>query len=97
MKEHQIIRRWLTAWVAVCLAVCTPLASAQTLDEVLGVRSATTVDGRNSQTRIDQLQDDTHRVAFDLHAALEIKSNPQSFPDARRWRVRVECEGVTAR
>ena len=72
MKEHQIIRRWLTAWVAVCLTICTPLASAQTLEEVLGIRSATTVDGRNSQTRIDQLQDQTRDLLSQYKQVMKI-------------------------
>ncbi len=79
MKEHQIIRRWLTAWVAVCLAVCAPLASAQTLEEVLGIRSATTVDGRKSQTRIDQLQDQTRDLLTQYKQVIKIVEGLQVY------------------
>jgi len=72
MKEHQIIRRWVPAWIAVCIALCSPYVAAQSLEEVLGVRSATTVDGRKSQTRIDQLQDQTRDLLSQYKQVMKI-------------------------
>jgi len=58
MKEHQI-RRVLFAFAISVLSAVSFNAAAQTLDEVLGVRATTTVDGRKSQMKIDSLTDDT--------------------------------------
>ncbi|MGK0338164.1 MAG: hypothetical protein ACJAWF_002794, partial [Candidatus Azotimanducaceae bacterium] len=41
------------------LSIITTQISAQTLDEVLGVREATTADGRKSQLKVDSLTDQT--------------------------------------
>ena len=58
MKEHQI-RRVLFAFAISVLSVTSIQVSAQSLDEVLGVRESTTADGRKSQLKIDSLTDDT--------------------------------------
>ena len=45
--------------LSVAVPLSVPLASAQTLDEVLGVRSSTTEAGRKSQLKVDQSSEDT--------------------------------------
>ena len=56
MKEFQI-RRVLFAVAFGLMSILGTSASAQSLDEVLGVRASTTVDGRKSQLKIDSLTD----------------------------------------
>tara|TARA_A100001037_G_C15143477_1_gene635044 strand:- start:2783 stop:3610 length:828 start_codon:yes stop_codon:yes gene_type:complete len=52
--------------------ITVPLASAQTLDEVLGVRSATTESGRKSQLKVDQLSEDTRDLLTQYKQVMKI-------------------------
>ena len=58
MKKHQLRLSMMKALCLVSL-ISVGEASAATLDEVLGVRSTTTVDGAKSQAKIDRLSDQT--------------------------------------
>ena len=53
-------------------SITVPLASAQTLDEVLGVRSATTESGRKSQLKVDQLSEDTRDLLTQYKQVMKI-------------------------
>ena len=52
--------------------ITVTLASAQTLDEVLGVRSATTESGRKSQLKVDQLSEDTRDLLTQYKQVMKI-------------------------
>ena len=71
MKEHQI-RRVLFAFAISVLSAVSFNAAAQTLDEVLGVRATTTVDGRKSQMKIDSLTDDTRDLLSQYKQVMKI-------------------------
>ena len=59
MKQHQMRRGVLAIAVAFLAIISTSVVSAQSLEEVLGVRANTTQDGRKSQIKIDELTDQT--------------------------------------
>ncbi|HIG43580.1 MAG: DUF3450 domain-containing protein [bacterium] len=71
MKEHQI-RRVLFALAVGIMSVVSIQVSAQTLDEVLGTRATTTVDGRKSQMKIDSLTDDTRDLLTQFKQVMKI-------------------------
>jgi hypothetical protein len=71
MKEHQI-RRVLVAFAIGMLSVIGTQVSAQTLDEVLGVRETTTADGRKSQLKIDSLTDQTQDLLTQYKQVMKI-------------------------
>lgn len=71
MREHQI-RRVLVAFAISMLSVITTQVSAQTLDEVLGVREATTADGRKSQLKVDSLTDQTQDLLTQYKQVMKI-------------------------
>jgi hypothetical protein len=58
--------------LSVAVPLSVPLASAQTLDEVLGVRSSTTEAGRKSQLKVDQLSEDTRDLLTDYKQVMKI-------------------------
>ena len=58
MNDFQM-RRVLFAVAIGLMSILGTSVSAQNLDEVLGVRASTTVDGRKSQLKIDELTDQT--------------------------------------
>ncbi len=71
MKEHQISRTVVA--LAIGFAAIIPCQlSAQSLDEVLGVREATTQDGRKSQAKIDEIQDDTRDLLSQYKTVMKV-------------------------
>ncbi|MFT7141024.1 MAG: hypothetical protein ACI9B8_003456, partial [Sulfitobacter sp.] len=71
MREHQI-RRMFVALAISMLSIITTQISAQTLDEVLGVREATTADGRKSQLKVDSLTDQTQDLLTQYKQVMKI-------------------------
>ncbi|MFT7247115.1 MAG: hypothetical protein ACI82A_004498 [Candidatus Azotimanducaceae bacterium] len=71
MREHQI-RRMLVAFAISILSIVSTQISAQTLDEVLGVREATTADGRKSQLKVDSLTDQTQDLLTQYKQVMKI-------------------------
>ena len=71
MNEHQI-RRVLVAFAISMMSVISTQVSAQSLDEVLGVREATTADGRKSQLKIDSLTDQTQDLLTQYKQVMKI-------------------------
>ena len=53
MKQIQTRSGLFAALMFLALALQVPSVTAQSLDEVLGVRAATTQDGKKSQIKID--------------------------------------------
>ncbi len=71
MKEHQISRALLALGFALATLTMSGL-HAQTLDEVLGVRQATTQDGRKSQSKIDEIKEDTRDLLTQYKQVMKI-------------------------
>ncbi|MCB1647066.1 MAG: DUF3450 domain-containing protein [Pseudomonadales bacterium] len=59
MKEHQIRQVVVAFAMSVMSVISIGAVNAQSLDEVLGVRAATTQDGRKSQLKVNEIADDT--------------------------------------
>jgi len=71
MKEFQI-RHVLFAVAFGFTSILGTSVSAQNLDEVLGVRASTTVDGRKSQLKIDALTDQTRDLLTQFKQVMKI-------------------------
>ncbi len=72
MKEHRIKSIMATAILAVISVFSVSVANAQTLDEVLGVRTVTTKAGRASQTKIDEIKDETRDLLTQYKQVMKI-------------------------
>ncbi|MDZ7641242.1 MAG: DUF3450 family protein [Desulfurivibrio sp.] len=71
MKERQIGRRLIAlAFTAAIIIPCQ--LNAQTLDDVLGVRAETTQEGRRSQIKIDEIQDETRDLLSQYKRVMKI-------------------------
>jgi hypothetical protein len=72
MNEHQIRHFLVAGAVSILSILSTGMVSAQTLDEVLGVRASTTQDGRKSQTKIDEITDNTRDLLSQYKQVMKI-------------------------
>ena len=72
MNEHRISRVLIALAFSVVAVTSTCPLYAQTLDEVLGVRQATTQDGRKAQARIDQITDQTRDLLTQYKQVMKI-------------------------
>lgn len=71
MREQRMSRLPVLAWlVMTCLASGSVLA--QSLDEVLDIRSGTTEAGRQSQLRVDQLSDETRDLLTEFKQVMKV-------------------------
>lgn len=70
MRERQFPTLPATLLALACLGSVN--ASAQTLDEVLGVRSTTTEAGRTAQARIDEIADETRDLLSEFKTVMKI-------------------------
>jgi hypothetical protein len=91
MKEHQI-RRVLFAFAISALSAVSFNAAAQTLDEVLGVRATTTVDGRKSQMKIDSLTDDTRDLLSQYKQVMKIVDGLRVYNQQQERLIRNQNE-----
>ncbi len=71
MKVHQN-RPMLFAFAFSILSMISGHTMAQNLDEVLGVRTTTTVDGKKSQVKIDSLTDETRDLLTQFKQTMKI-------------------------
>ncbi|MFT5209642.1 MAG: hypothetical protein ACI9CE_001364 [Flavobacterium sp.] len=71
MNDFQM-RRVLFAVAVGLMSILGTSVSAQNLDEVLGVRASTTVDGRKSQLKIDELTDQTRDLLTQFKQTMKI-------------------------
>ncbi len=72
MKQHQMRRGVLAIAVAFLAIISTSVVSAQSLEEVLGVRANTTQDGRKSQLKIDELTDQTRDLLSQYKQVMKV-------------------------
>jgi hypothetical protein len=91
MIEHQI-RRVLFAFAISVMSAVSFNAAAQTLDEVLGVRATTTVDGRKSQMKIDSLTDDTRDLLSQYKQVMKIVDGLRVYNQQQERLIRNQNE-----
>ena len=82
MKQFQI-RRVLFAF-AFAFSILSLSVSAQTLDEVMGVRASTTEDGRKSQLKIDSLTEDTRDLLSQFKQVMKIVDGLRVYNQQQR-------------
>lgn len=72
MKQLQSSSGLLAALLLLVSLVSVKTVQAQSLDEVLGVREATTLEGKRSQAKIDELKDDTRDLLSQYKRVMKI-------------------------
>jgi len=72
MNEHWISRVIIALAFGVAAITSTCQVYAQSLDDVLGVRQATTQDGRRSQAKIDEIKDQTRDLLTQYKQVMKI-------------------------
>jgi hypothetical protein len=72
MKQLQSSSGLLAALLLFVSLVSVNPVLAQSLDEVLGVREATTLDGKNSQVKIDEIKDDTRDLLSQYKRVMKV-------------------------
>ena len=84
MKKHQM--RLGTLATALCLlsVISAGEIYAATLDEVLGVRSSTTVQGAKSQAKIDELSEQTRDLLQDYKTVMKVVDGLRVYNQQQR-------------
>jgi len=72
MKQLQSSSGLLAALLLLVSLVSVITVQAQSLDEVLGIREATTLEGKRSQAKIDELKDDTRDLLSQYKRVMKI-------------------------
>ncbi|HKI75176.1 MAG TPA: DUF3450 domain-containing protein, partial [Pseudomonadales bacterium] len=72
MNEHWISRAIIALAFSVVAVMSTCQVYAQSLEEILGVRQATTQDGRKAQARIDDIKDQTRDLLTQYKQVMKI-------------------------
>lgn len=72
MNDHPKRPVLIAAAFGIASLLCAGQVSAQTLDEVLGVREETTQQGRRSQSRIDEITEDTRDLLTQYKQVMKI-------------------------
>ena len=84
MNEHQ---RWLVAVVnALCLlsVISARVLYAASIDDVLGVRSSTTVEGAKSQAKIDEVTEQTRDLLQQFKTVMKVVDGLQVYNQQQR-------------
>ena len=79
MNEHKIRQFLVAAAVSSLSILSTSMVNAQSLDEVLGVRATTTQDGRKSQTKIDEITEDTRDLLSQYKTVMKVVDGLQIY------------------
>ena len=72
MKQHQTKTGVFALALYVLSLMVSPNVYAQSLNEVLGIREATTKDGRRSQVKIDELTDETRSLLSQFKTEMKV-------------------------
>lgn len=88
MKEHQIRPGILAFALCIVSIISTAELSAQSLDEVLGVRATTTKDGRTSQVKIDEITDDTRSLLSQYKQEMKVVDGLKIYNQQQRRLIR---------
>ena len=95
MKEHQIRPGILTIVLCIVSIISTARLSAQSLDEVLGVRAGTTKDGRTSQIKIDEITDDTRDLLSQYKQVMKVVDGLKVYNQQQRRLIRSQEEELS--
>ena len=84
MKKHQM--RLGTVVMSLCLLsfISASEVSAATLDDVLGVRSSTTVDNAKSQAKIDELTEETRDLLQQYKTVMKVVDGLRVYNQQQR-------------
>ncbi len=84
MNEHQIRPGIFALALCIVSIISTGQTSAQSLDEVLGVRAQTTKEGRISQVKIDEITDDTRGLLSDYKQVMKVVDGLKVYNQQQR-------------
>ncbi len=84
MNEHQIRPGIFALALCIVSIISTGQTSAQSLDEVLGVRAQTTKEGRVSQVKIDEITDDTRGLLSDYKQVMKVVDGLKVYNQQQR-------------
>ncbi len=88
MKEHQIRHGIVAFTLCVVSVISTGEVRAQSLDEVLGVRAATTQDGRKSQLKIDEITESTRDLLSQYKQIMKVVDGLKVYNQQQRRLIR---------
>lgn len=92
MKQHQIRRARFALSLFVVSVISTFSIQAQSLDEVLGIRSATTQDGRQSQMKIDEITDETQSLLTQYKTIMKVVDGLKVYNQQQERLIRSQEE-----
>ncbi len=95
MKEHQIRPGLIACAFCIVSIISTGELTAQSLDEVLGVRGVTTRDGRTSQIKIDEITDDTRGLLSQYKQVMKVVDSLKIYNLQQRRLIRSQVEELS--
>lgn len=95
MKEHQIRPGLIACAFCIVSIISTGELTAQSLDEVLGVRGVTTRDGRTSQIKIDEITDDTRSLLSQYKQVMKVVDSLKIYNLQQRRLIRSQVEELS--
>lgn len=95
MKETQIRPGIFAFALLIVSIISTADAAAQSLDQVLGVRTVTTKDGRKSQIKIDELTDDTRDLLSQYKVVMKVVDGLKVYNAQQRRLIRSQEEELS--
>jgi hypothetical protein len=84
MKKHQMRLGMMVTALCLVSAISAGAVYAQTLDEVLGVRAATTVAGAKSQAKIDQVAEETRDLLTQYKQVMKVVDGLRVYNQQQR-------------
>lgn len=84
MKKHPMKLGMVTKALCLLSFICAGEVYAASLDEVLGVRAATTVDGAKSQAKIDELTDQTRDLLSQYKTVMKVVDGLRVYNQQQR-------------
>ena len=84
MKKYQTRPGAIVSALCILFLLGVGQAHAASLDEVLGVRSATTVDGARSQARIDEIAEETRSLLQQYKTVMKIVDGLRIYNEQQR-------------
>ncbi|MGI9323355.1 MAG: DUF3450 family protein, partial [Pseudomonadales bacterium] len=88
MNKHQMRLGIAAAVLCLVSAVIAEEVYAQSLNDVLGVRSSTSVDGAKSQAKIDQLSEDTQDLLAVYKRVIKIVEELRIYNEQQRRQIK---------
>lgn len=92
MKKHQMRLGSVVCTLCLLSFISAGEVYAATLDEVLGVRSSTTVDGRKSQAKIDQVAEETRDLLQQYKTIMKVVDGLRVYNQQQRRLIKTQEE-----